>query len=393
MDISKRINPNANSLPSSGIRKFFTIAATKKDCLSLGVGEPDFSTPSSFCQGAIESITRGETHYTPNAGLYELRKEISRYISSLINVEYDPQNEIIVTNGGSEGIDIALRTICSAGDEVIIPEPNFVCYAPLAKLCGALPISVETNIKNKFKLTSDMLESAITPKTKCLVLSYPNNPTGSIMEAEDLRNIASIIVENDLFVISDEIYAELIYDNKKFSSVAALPQMRDRTVVISGFSKNFAMTGWRLGYVCAPEELCSVMRTIHQYCAMCAPTVSQYAALSALRTSFANDFAEMKLMRDTYDIRRKFMVDNLKRMGFDCCVPQGTFYIFPSVKNTKMSSEEFAYTLLNEQNVALIPGDAFGKCSKDFVRISFASSLNTLQNAVNRIDDFLCKHC
>lgn len=393
MDFSKHINQTAMSLPSSGIRKFFTIAAAKKDCLSLGVGEPDFSTSLSFCQGGIDSILRGDTHYTPNAGLYELRREISRYETHLIGVDYDPESEIIVTNGGSEGIDVALRTLCSAGDEILIPEPNFVCYAPLVKLCGATPVCLETTSQNKFKLTPQLIKDAITAKTKCIVLSYPNNPTGSIMEKADLENLTDTINRHDLFVISDEIYAELIYDEKKFTSIAALPKMRDRTVVISGFSKNFAMTGWRLGYVCAPKELTSVMKTIHQYCAMCAPTISQRVALSALQTSFSNGFAELKTMRNTYDVRRRFIAEQLGGLGFDFCMPQGTFYIFPNVKNTSMTGEEFAYTLLDEQNVALIPGNAFGKCAKDFVRISFASSLNTLQKALNRISDFLCRHC
>lgn len=383
------LNPTARDIPPSGIRKFFGIAAGRKGCLSLGVGEPDFSTPTIFSQAGINSINAGYTHYTANAGLLELRETISKYTKQFIGVEYSADDEMLITVGASQGLDAAFRAICAPGDEILIPEPCFVCYAPLVSLCGGIPVPIECKIENEFRLTPIELQEKITPKTKGLLLAYPNNPTGAVMEEDDLKKLIPIIEKHNLIVLSDEIYGELVYDGMKFTSIASMGNMRERTVVISGFSKYFAMTGWRLGYVCAPRELISVMYKIHQYSVMCAPTVAQYTALEALNTSFKSGFKEVHEMMNIYDKRRKYILGRLEKMGLDCFKPRGAFYVFPSVKSTNMNGEEFAYALLDAKNVAVIPGGAFGKSGKDFIRISYAYSLEVIKKAFDLIEEFV----
>ncbi len=389
MDYAKHLNSIALGIPPSGIRKFFGIAATRKDCISLGVGEPDFSTPSVFSQAGIKSIVAGKTQYTENAGLLQLREAISQYTQRFLGIRYNPRTEIIITTGASEGIDASFRAVIEVGDEVLIPEPCFVCYAPLVSLCGGIPIGIGCSYQNQFKLMPDDLERAISPKTKALVLAYPNNPTGAVMEESDLIKLLPIIKKHDLLVFSDEIYAELTYDGSKFTSIASLENMRERTIIISGFSKYFAMTGWRLGYVCAPKEIIDVVYKIHQYSVMCASTSAQYVALEALNASFKDDFEEVRVMRDTYNERRKYIVKRLDDMGLECFEPKGAFYAFPCVKSTGMDGEKFAYALLDSKNVAVIPGNAFGKSGKDFVRISYAYSMDTIEKAIDLIEQFV----
>ena len=389
MDYSKLLNPIAQSIHPSGIREFFGIAATRKNCISLGVGEPDFSTPTAFSQAGINSIIAGKTQYTANAGLFELRKAISVYTEQFSKVEYNPENEIIITVGASEGIDAAFRAVIAQGDEVLIPEPCFVCYAPLVMLAGGIPVPIECKIENDFKLTNDELQKAITSKTKGLLLAYPNNPTGAIMEKSDLEKLVPTIKKHNLIVFSDEIYGELTYDGAKFTSIASLDGMRERTIVISGFSKYFAMTGWRLGYVCAPKEIIDVIFKIHQYAIMCASTAAQYVALGALNASFEDNFKEVHLMRDEYDKRRKYVYERLSAMQLECFKPRGAFYVFPSVKSTDMDGEKFAYSLLDSKNVAVVPGGAFGKSGKDYVRISYAYSLDVIKHALDLIEEFI----
>lgn len=389
MDYSQILNPIARDLKPSGIREFFGIAATRKDCLSLGVGEPDFSTPSVFSQAGINSIIAGKTQYTANAGLFELREAISRYTEQFIGVRYNPHDEIIITVGASEGIDAAFRAIVAPGDEILIPEPCFVCYAPLVSLCGGTPVPIQCKIENEFKLMPDELESAITPKTKGFLLAYPNNPTGAVMEKADLEKLVPIVKKHNLIVFSDEIYGELSYNGLKFTSIASFDGMRERTIVISGFSKYFAMTGWRLGYVCAPKEIIDVIYKIHQYAIMCASTAAQYVALEALNSSFKDNFKEVHTMRDEYDKRRRYLVDRLNAMGLSCFEPRGAFYVFPCVKSTGMDGEKFAYALLDAKNVAVVPGGAFGDSGKDFVRISYAYSMDIIKRALDLIEEFL----
>lgn len=389
MDYSKLLNPVAYNLKPSGIREFFGIAATRKDCISLGVGEPDFSTPSVFSQAGINSIIAGKTQYTANAGLIELRNAISKYTNRFLGIDYNPENEILITVGASEGVDVALRTVVSQGDEVLVPEPCFVCYSPLVSLCGGTPVAIDCKEENDFKLTPEQLEHAITSKTKALILSYPNNPTGAVMEKSDLEKLVPIIKKHDLIVISDEIYAELVYDDTKFTSIASIDDMRERTIIVSGFSKYFAMTGWRLGYVCAPKEIVDVMLRIHQYALMCASTSAQYVALEALNASFKDDFEEVRQMRDEYDKRRRYIVNRLRAMGLKCFDPKGAFYVFPSVESTKMHGEQFAYALLDSKNVAVVPGGAFGRSGTNYIRISYAYSLEVLKHALDLVEEFI----
>ena len=389
INYSEKLNPVARDMKPSGIRKFFEIAATRKDCISLGVGEPDFITPKAFSQAGIDSILNGKTQYTANAGLMDLRKAIAKYTKDFIGVYYDPASEIILTVGASEGIDAAFRAICAPGDEILIPEPCFVCYSPLVSLTGAKPVSVKCTIENEFKLMPDAVEAAITDKTKGILIAYPNNPTGGIMEKSDLEKLVPIIEKHDLIVFSDEIYGELTYNNIKFTSIASLGNMRERTIVLSGFSKAFAMTGWRLGYLLAPKEIVSVVYKIHQYGIMCAPTAAQYAALAALNTGFENGFAEVKYMRDKYNERRQYLVSRLNAMGLTCFEPRGAFYAFPCVKSTGLDGEAFAYALLDAKNVAVVPGGAFGESGKDFIRISYAYSIEAIKKALDLIEEFL----
>lgn len=373
-------------IPPSGIRKFFDIVSEMEGAISLGVGEPDFDTPWHIRDEGIHSLKKGRTFYTSNAGLKELKIEICRYLERRFHVNYDYTDEVMVTVGGSEAIDIALRAMLNPGDEVLIPQPSYVSYVPCTVLAGGVPVEVQLEEKDRFRLTKDKLLEKITPKTKILILPFPNNPTGSIMEEEDLREIAKIVEEKDLFVISDEIYCELTYKGKH-NTIAALPGMKERTVLINGFSKSYAMTGWRLGYACAPAVILKQMLKIHQYAIMCAPTTSQYAAIEALR----NGDEDVERMRGAYDERRRFLVKALRDMGFDCYEPQGAFYVFPSIKRFGMSSDAFALKLLEEEKVAVVPGTAFGDCGEGYLRISYAYSLKDLKRALERIERFLKK--
>ena len=391
IDYQAKLNPVARDMKPSGIRKFFEIAATRKDCISLGVGEPDFVTPEKFSRAGIQSILDGKTQYTANSGLIDLRKAISKYLDGFIGVHYDPASEIIVTVGASEGLDAAFRAVCAPGDEVLVPEPCFVCYAPLVSLTGATPVAVKCHIEDEFKLNPAEVEAAITDKTKAIIVAFPNNPTGGVMEKADLEALVPIIEKHDLMVFSDEIYGELVYNGLQFTSIASIGNMRERTIVLSGFSKAFAMTGWRLGYICAPKPVMDVVYKIHQYGIMCAPTAAQYAALAALEESFKDDFAEVKEMRSKYDERRRYLVDRLNAMGLTCFEPRGAFYAFPCVKSTGMDGEQFALALLDAKNVAVVPGGAFGDSGKDFIRISYAYSVEAIKKALDKIEEFLAE--
>lgn len=372
------------NIAPSGIRRFFDLVSEMDDAISLGVGEPDFDTPWRIREEGIYSLERGRTFYTSNAGLKELKQEICRYLSRKINVEYDFRNEVVVTVGGSEGIDIAMRAMLDKGDEVLIPQPSYVSYLPCAVLADGVPVIIPLQRKNEFKLTVEELENAVTEKTKILVLPFPNNPTGSIMTREDLEPIAKFVVEHDLFVLSDEIYSELSYKGEHVS-IASFPGMKERTILINGFSKGFAMTGWRLGYACGAKKIIEQMIKIHQYAIMCAPTNSQYAAVEALR----NCEGEVEEMRNAYNQRRRFLVSEFKRMKLDCFEPYGAFYIFPSIREFGMSSEEFAMKFLAEEKVAVVPGTAFGECGEGFLRISYAYSLEDLKEAIGRLERFI----
>lgn len=368
----------------SGIRKFFDIVSEMKDAISLGVGEPDFDTPWHIREEGIYSLEKGRTFYTSNAGLKELRTEISNYLERRCQVTYDAQKEILVTVGGSEAIDIALRAVLNPKDEVLIPQPSFVSYLPCTILAGGEPVIIQLKEEDEFRLTRQQLLDAITPKTKVLFLPFPNNPTGAIMRREDLEAIADVIIEKDLLVISDEIYSELSYAEPHVT-IASLPGMKERTILINGFSKSYAMTGWRLGYAAAPKEILAQMLKIHQFAIMCAPTTSQYAAVSALR----DGDPDVEQMREAYNQRRRYMVHTLREMGLECFEPFGAFYIFPSIKKFGMSSEEFASQLLEEEKVAVVPGTAFGACGEGFLRISYAYSLENLKKALERIRRFV----
>ena len=368
----------------SGIRKFFDMVREMPDAISLGVGEPDFDTPWRIREEGIYSLERGRTFYTSNAGLKELKDEISKYLQRKIQVSYDPASEIIVTVGGSEGIDIALRAMLDPGDEVLIPQPCYVSYLPCTTLANGVPVVVSLKQENEFKLTAEELEAAITPKTKILVLPYPNNPTGAIMTKEDLEPIAEVVKKHDLYVLSDEIYSELTYKYDHVS-IASLPGMRERTLVINGFSKGFAMTGWRLGYICAQKRIAEQMLKIHQFAIMCAPTNSQYAAIEGLR----NCEDEVQEMRTAYNQRRRFLLHEFKKMNLDCFEPFGAFYVFPCIKEFGMTSEEFATRLLDEEKVAAVPGTAFGACGEGFLRVSYAYSLDDLREAIARLGRFV----
>ncbi|EOS73548.1 aminotransferase [Lachnospiraceae bacterium 10-1] len=370
----------------SGIRKFFDIVSEMEDAISLGVGEPDFDTPWHIRDEGIYSLEKGRTFYTSNAGLKELKEEIVKYIQRTQEIIYDAGHEVIVTVGGSEAIDIALRAMINPGEEVLIPQPSYVSYEPCAILAGAVPVIIELKEENEFRLTAEELLNAITDKTKVLILPFPNNPTGSIMEREDLEAIAEVIREKDIFVISDEIYAELTYKNKHVS-IASLPGMQERCVLINGFSKAYAMTGWRLGYACAPKEIMEQMLKIHQFAIMCAPTTSQYAAVEALKNG-DNDVA---MMRESYNQRRRFLMHEFKQMGLTCFEPYGAFYVFPCIREFGMTSEEFANRLLKEEKVAVVPGTAFGDCGEGFLRISYAYSLENLKIALDKIKAFISR--
>ena len=381
MDYSSLLSKKVVDMKPSGIRKFFDILETMKDVISLTVGQPDFVTPWHIRSAAIESLEQGKTYYTSNSGTKELRDEIASYSKRRFDLEYDPKDEIIVTVGGSEAIDVAIRTIVGPGDEVIVPIPSFVCYGPLVEMAGGVPVFCPTREEDCFKLTPELLRPLINERTKLLVLPFPSNPTGAIMTREDLEGIAELLRGTDIFVISDEIYAELTY-GRDHVSIATLPGMRERTVVASGFSKAYAMTGWRLGYTLAPREISKQMLKIHQYAIMCAPTTAQMAAIEALR---AGD-PDVEEMCGEYDRRRKYLVHKLRKMGIECFEPEGAFYVFPNIKKFGMTSEEFAEKLLFDYGVAVVPGTAFGDCGEGFVRISYAYSIKHIDAALDRIE-------
>ncbi|MCD7746455.1 MAG: aminotransferase class I/II-fold pyridoxal phosphate-dependent enzyme [Lachnospiraceae bacterium] len=374
------------TIEPSGIRRFFDIANEMEDVISLGVGEPDFDTPWHIRDEGIYSLEKGRTFYTSNSGLLELRREICRYLKRRCSLTYDPVHETLVTVGGSEGIDIALRAMLDPGDEVLIPQPCYVSYLPCVQLAGGVPVVIELQEKDEFRLTREELLEHITEKTKVLVLPFPNNPTGAVMRYEDLKAVAEVVIEKDLYVISDEIYSELTYQGDHVS-IASLPGMWERTLTINGFSKSYAMTGWRLGYVCGPREIIDQMMKIHQFAIMCAPTTSQYAAVEALR----NGDADVAMMRESYNQRRRFLMHEFKRMNLPCFEPFGAFYVFPCIKEFGMTSDDFAMRLLEEEHVAVVPGTAFGACGEGFLRISYAYSIDALKVALGRLERFITK--
>ena len=385
MENGKLLSEKTVGLKPSGIRKFFDLVSEMKDAISLGVGEPDFDTPWHIRDEGIYSLEKGRTFYTSNSGLKELRQEICAYMKRTQDIDYVWDKEVLITVGGSEGIDLMFRAMINEGDEVLIPQPSYVSYEPCAILANAKPVIINLKNENNFRLTPAELEAAITPKSKILVLPFPNNPTGGIMEKEDLEAIVDIIIKNDLYVLSDEIYGELTYTGKPHVSIASLPGMKERTVVINGFSKAYAMTGWRLGFACGPQEIIAQMTKIHQYAIMCAPTTSQYAAVEALR----NGEDDVKMMRESYNQRRRFVLHMLSEMGIPCFEPLGAFYLFPCIKEFGLSSEEFANKLLEEEKVAIVPGTAFGDSGEGFLRISYAYSIDNLRKALTRLGKFV----
>ena len=382
------IAKHVEEMPPSGIRKFFDVAATMKDVVSLGVGEPDFKTPEHVRQAAIDSLKEGKTRYSSNQGMPELREVVSKYLDRRFGTYYDPADQILCTIGASEAIDIALRTIIEPGDEVLVVEPSYVSYKPSITLQHGVPVVLTTKNENQFRLTPEELKAAITPKTKALIFPYPNNPTGGIMEKADLEAIAPILIENDILVISDEIYAELTYGGLNHVSIASIPGMYERTIVLNGFAKSFAMTGWRLGYAAGPKDLILAMNKVHAYVIMCAPTMSQYAGIEALKDPVQCD-KDVAEMRASYDERRKYLVAEFNRLGMDCFTPLGAFYVFPSIKLTGLTSAEFCDKMLFDGRVAVVPGTAFGDCGEGFIRISYAYSMDELKFAIGKIEAFL----
>ncbi|MGN0753380.1 MAG: aminotransferase class I/II-fold pyridoxal phosphate-dependent enzyme [Aristaeellaceae bacterium] len=383
------INQAVAAVPPSGIRRFFDIAATMKDAISLGVGEPDFVTPYHIRNAAIDSIGDGETQYTANRGLPQLLEEIAYYMAHRFQVKYDPKREIMVTVGASEAIDIALRAMVGPGDEVLVPDPSYVSYSPSVIFAGGTPVSIRTRAEDEFRLTPEALRAAITPRTKCLILPYPNNPTGAIMDQADLEAIAQVIREKQIMVLNDEIYAELTYGGRQHVSFASLPDMWDYTITLNGFSKAFAMTGWRVGFACGPDAIISVMLKIHQYGIMCASRMSQVAALEALRSNRLSDYEDVRKMRESYDRRRRLMVEGFRAMGLACFEPRGAFYVFPSIQSTGLTSEEFCSRLLYEQKIACVPGTAFGASGEGHIRCSYATGIDKLNIALERMETFV----
>ena len=388
MDYDRLIAPAAAAMRPSGIRKFFDLAAEMPECISLGVGEPDFKTPWAVREAGIESLEHGRTRYTSNAGLKELRAEIARYLDRRMGLKYDSAKEILVTVGGSEAIDMCIRTLVQPGDEVIIPEPCFVCYEPITTLSGGVPVHVACRQEDEFRLRADALKAAITPRTKLLIMPFPNNPTGAVMERADLEAIAEVLRGTDIMVLSDEIYAELNYGLQNHVSIATLPGMAERTVVVNGFSKTYAMTGWRLGYACGPAPIIKIMTKIHQSAIMSAPTTSQYAAITALKDCDG----EIERMRNEYNMRRRLVVKSFNDMGLSCFEPRGAFYAFPCIKSSGMTSEEFCTKLLEQKHVAIIPGNAFGASGEGYARVSYAYSVEHLMEALRRIREFLSEN-
>lgn len=385
IDYSKVLNPTVTDIKPSGIRKFFDIAAEMDEVISLGVGEPDFQTPWVVRKAGINSLERGKTRYSANHGMIELRREISKWLNRKYGVEYEPENQILVTVGGSEAIDAALRAIVSVGDEVIIPQPSYVCYEPMAKLAGGVPVIIETRAEDNFRVTPEQLRAAITPKTKALILPYPCNPTGAVMEREDIEAISEVLRNTDIMVLSDEIYSELTFGGKSHAAPASVDGMYERTVTINGFSKAFSMTGWRLGFACGSKEIMNQITKIHQFAIMCAPTTSQYAAIEALKSC---DEA-VEDMRMEYDRRRRLIVDGFNRIGLTCREPKGAFYAFPSIKSTGMTSDEFCEKLLHKKHVAVVPGTAFGMGGEGFIRASYCYSVEHILEALKRIEEFV----
>lgn len=386
IDYSKVLSKKAVDLKPSGIRKFFDILDEMQGVISLTVGQPDFVTPWNIREAAIESLEKGKTYYTSNSGLIEFRKEIAAYLERRFSVSYDPSKEMIVTVGGSEAIDLAIRAIVEPGDEVLVVEPSYVCYTPITELTSGVPISIPTREEDKFKLTPELLKKYITPKTKMLILPYPNNPTGAIMTKEDLRKIADVVKDTNIVVLTDEIYGELTYGRKHFS-FAAFEDMRDRTIYVGGFSKSYAMTGWRLGYVCAPREITKQMLKIHQYAIMCAPTASQYAGIIAAR----DGDEEIEYMKDCYNQRRRMLLSGLNEIGLTCFEPEGAFYVFPNISGYGLTSEQFCEKLLYDEKCAIVPGSAFGESGEGFARVSYAYSVEHISRAIDRLDRFLKK--
>ena len=385
MDYSKILSPTVQSIKPSGIRKFFDIAETMQDVISLGVGEPDFPTPWEIRKAGILSLESGKTRYTSNKGLEVLRREICTYLKRKYDLEYDYQDEVLVTVGGSEAIDGAIRAITCLGDEIIIPQPSYVCYEPMVRLVGGVPVIIETNAEHDFKLTPEDLRAAITPRTKAVIMPYPCNPTGGIMEREDLEKVAEVLKDTNIVVISDEIYAELTFGGKRHVSIASIDGMRERTVVVNGFSKSFSMTGWRMGYACGPAPLMQQITKIHQFAIMCAPTTAQYAAIEALK----NGDEAVAAMMEEYDMRRRLIVAGFNRIGLSCREPKGAFYAFPCIASTGLSSEEFCERLLYAEKVAVVPGTAFGQGGEGFIRASYCYSTEHIQEAIRRIERFL----
>ena len=384
MDYSKILNKTVQAIPPSGIRKYFDLLAGMEGGISLGIGEPDFITPFHIRKAGITSLEKGYTKYTPNAGLTDLRRAISEYMKRRFDLDYAHNGQILVTVGGSEGIDLAMRSLLAPGDEVIIPTPSFVCYGPLAAMAGGVPVMVQTKPENEFRLTADELRAAITPRTKLLVLPFPNNPTGGIMERADLEAIADVLRDTDIMVLSDEIYAELTY-GQEHCSPAAVPGMYERTVVVNGFSKAYSMTGWRMGFLCGPKEIIAAVTKLHQFGIMSAPTTSQYAAIEAMR----NGDRDIQKMRDEYDGRRRFLVSGFRKLGLDCFEPRGAFYTFPCIKSTGLTSEQFCDRLIEQERVAVIPGTAFGPGGEGYVRACYAASMKDLAEALRRIERFV----
>ncbi len=389
IDYEKVIPEKISSIQPSGIRKFFDIAQQVEGVISLSVGEPDFKTPWAARKEAITILEKGKTAYTANSGLIALRKEISTYLKNFIHTEYDPEGEIIVTVGGSEAIDMTVRALIAPGDEVLVPEPSFVCYSPIVSVCGGVPVPIVTKVEDKFRLTAEALREKITPKTKALIMPFPNNPTGAVMRREDLEAVAEVLRDTNIMILSDEIYSEMTYGDEKHVSIVEMEGMRERTVVINGFSKTYAMTGWRLGYCAGPRPVMKQILKLHQYCIMSSPTVSQYAAITAL-TKCRED---VEHMISEYDMRRRLLVKGFNDMGLSCFEPEGAFYVFPCIKSTGMTSEEFCEKLIYSKKVAVVPGNAFGASGEGFIRVSYAYSLQHLQTALGRIKEFLEENC
>lgn len=385
MNYNDFLNRNIKKLEPSGIRKFFDIANSMKDVISLSVGEPDFRTPWHIRQAGIDSLEKGRTWYSPNKGFLKLRKSVTDYFYRRFGVNYDFESEVIITVGGSESIDLCVRVLIENGDEVLIPQPSFVCYEPITIMAGGTPVIIKTEEANKFKVTAEEIEKKITNKTKLLILPYPNNPTGSVMSRKDLEMIADVVKKHNLIVLSDEIYGELTYGKERHTTFSDIEGMKERSIIISGFSKSYAMTGWRLGFALGPKEIIDCMTKLHQFSIMSAPTVSQYAAIEALN----NGDEDIESMKDQYDLRRRYIVDGFKKLGFSCAEPEGAFYAFPCIKSTGLTSSEFCEKLLSQEKVAIIPGTAFGKCAEGYVRVSYSYSISHIKQALKRVERFV----